>query len=51
MLTSTLGCPERRGNHALTSNYRFKNLKIHELRYFLEFQTLASRVLVSLIPG
>ena len=40
MLISRLGCSEHRGNHASTSKYRFKNLKIHELRYFLEFQTL-----------
>ena len=51
MLNSKLGCPESRENHSLTSNCRFKNLKIHELHYVLEVKTCASRVHVSLIPA
>ena len=52
MFISKLGCPEIKGNHPLTSKCRFKNLKIHDLPYVLEFKTRAScRVHVSLIPG
>ena len=51
MFISKLDSAEGRGNHSLTSKWRFKNPKIHELRYVLEFKTRASRVFVSLIPG
>ena len=48
MFISELGSLERRENHFLTSKCRFKNPKIHELRYVLELKTRASPVLVSL---
>ena len=48
MFISKLRCPEMGGNHSLTSKCRFKNPKIHELRYVLELKTPASPVLVSL---
>ena len=44
-------CPERKENNSLTSKCRFKNPKIHELRYVLEFKIRASCVHVSFIPG
>ena len=45
MLTSKLGCPERSGNHSLTSKCRFKNPEIHELCYVPEFKTSLTKVL------
>ena len=39
MFISKSGSPESRGNHSLTSKCRFKNPKIHELHYLLEFKT------------
>ena len=51
MFVSKLRCPERKENNSLTSKCRFKNLKIHELCYVMEFKNRASPVLVSLIPG
>ena len=51
MFISKLGCPEIGGNHPLTSKCRFKNAKIHELRYVMDLKTRASCVFVSLIPG
>ena len=48
MFISKLGCPGRRGNHSLTSKCRFKNLKIHDRRYVLDWKTRGSLVLVSL---
>ena len=32
MFVSKLECPQRRGNHSLTSRCRFKNPKIHNLK-------------------
>ena len=51
MFISKLGCPERGGNHTLTFKGKFKNLKIHDLLYALQFQTYASPVHVSLSAG
>ena len=48
LFVSKLGCKESRGNHSLTSKCRFKNLKIHQLRHVLEFQTLPVVFLSSL---
>ena len=48
MFISKLESAESRENHSLTSKCRFKNLKIHELCYVMEFKTRASSVLVSL---
>ena len=48
MFISKLGCPEGRGNHSLTSKCRFKNPKLHELRYVLEFKTRAVTFLFAL---
>ena len=39
MFISNLWSLKRRGNHSLTSKCRFKNPKIHELCYVLEFKT------------
>ena len=44
MFISNLGCPERRGNHSLTSKRIFENLNI-------QFKTCACRVILPLIPG
>ena len=44
-------CSERRGNHSLTPKRRFKNPKIHDLAYVLDFKTRDSCVHLSLIPG
>ena len=46
-----LGYPENRGNCSLTSKCRFKNPKIHDLLYVLEFKRRVSCVHVSLILG
>ena len=51
MFISNLGFPEHRRNLSISSKCRFKNAKIHELRYVMELKTRASCVLVSLIPG
>ena len=51
MFISKLGCPEIGGIHCLTSKCRFRNPKIDELCYVLEFKAIASCVPVSLIPG
>ena len=48
MFIFKLGCPQRRGNHSLTSKCRFKNPEIHDLRYVLDWKTRASLVLLSL---
>ena len=45
MIISKFGCPERTGYYSLASKCRFKDLKIHELDYILQFKTCASRVL------
>ena len=42
MFISKLGCPEIGRNHPLTSKCRFKNAKIHELCYVMDFKTRAS---------
>ena len=44
MFISKLGFLGSRGNYSLTSKCRFKNPKIHELCYGLEFKTRASTV-------
>ena len=46
-----IGGSERRGNHSLTSECRFKNPKIHDLPYVLDFKTRDSCVHLTLIPG
>ena len=52
MFNSNLGSPERRGNHSLTFKCRFRNPKIHELRYVLTLKICASCVLFPLfLPG
>ena len=45
---SNLGCPQRGGNHSLTSNCRIKNPKIHELPYFLKLKICTCSVLFPL---
>ena len=49
MFISKIGCPESRGNHTLTSKCRFKNPKIDELHYSLEFKIRTRCVRVSLM--
>ena len=44
MFISKLGFLGSRGNYSLTSKCRFKNPKIHEVCYGLEFKTRASTV-------
>ena len=51
MFISKLGCPECKENNSITSKFRFKTAKIHELCYVLELKTTASCIFVSLIPG
>ena len=38
MFISKLGHPERKENNFLTSKYRFKTSKIHELCYLMEYK-------------
>ena len=38
MFISKLGCPERKENNSITSKFRFKTAKIHELCYVLELK-------------
>ena len=51
MFISKLVCPQLRGNHSLTSKCRFKNHKIHDLHYVLDFKTVRVAFMFPLFPA
>ena len=49
MAISKVGCPERKGNHSLTSRCRLKKPEIYELSYVLDFKPVSAAFLFHLL--